>query len=95
MIETQKSNGTLEVMIPGSFNLVIRNLIESRLTDEITSLIIDLSNCKLIDSEGIIFMYRWQQSGKKLELKNPPDILFEMLDILELSDHWDPQQNNN
>lgn len=88
IIETHKSDTKLEIKIFGSFNLAAKNMIESRLGDGITDLKIDLSDCRFIDSEGVIFMYNWQKSGKKLELKNPPNVLFEIIDILELTEHW-------
>ncbi len=89
IIETHKSDTKLETKIFGSFNLAAKNRIESRLSDGIRDLKIDLSECKFIDSEGVIFMYKWQKSGKSLELKNPPNVLFEIIDILELTEHWD------
>lgn len=89
-IKTHKKNGLLEVTITGHFNLWTKKLIESRIANDISQLSIDLSNCKFIDSEGVIFMYRWQSSGKELELVNPPDILFEIIDLLELNEHWGP-----
>ena len=88
IIESSKSNGTLKVKILNNFNLLTKNKIESRLTREIGELDIDLSNCKLLDSEAVIFMYHWNKSGKELHLINPPEILFEILKILELNDHW-------
>lgn len=87
IIETHKSDTKLETKIFGSFNLATKNMIESRLNERITELIIDLSECKFIDSEGVIFMYNWQKNGKSLELRYPPDILFEIIEILELT-HW-------
>ena len=79
----------LQVQIHGSFNLHVRNVIENHITKGIKKLEIDLSACDLIDSEGVIFMYQWQRDGQELELKNPPHILFEILDILELREQWD------
>lgn len=88
IIESHKSRDTLQVKVLNNFNLLTRNKIESRLTKEINRLEIDLSNCKLLDSEAVIFMYHWNKSGKELHLINPPEILFEILEILELSDIW-------
>lgn len=88
IVEAHKVDTTLEVKVFGSFNLAAKNMLESRVTSEITDLKIDLSKCKFIDSEGVIFMYRWQHSGKGLELKNPPEILFEIIDLLELNEDW-------
>ena len=90
IIEARKSNGTLKVKVLNNFNLLTRNKIESRLTKEIKVLEIDFSTCKLLDSEAVIFMYRWEKSGKELKLINPPDIFFEILEILELKEIWQP-----
>lgn len=89
IIETHKSETKLEAKVIGSFNLAAKNRLESRLSSKITDLKLDLSECKFIDTEGVIFMYNWQQSGKELKLKHPPDILFEILDLLELTGNWD------
>lgn len=89
IIETNRQDGALEVQVMDAFNLATKNVLESRLSDEISDLKIDLSRCRLVDSEAVIFMYRWQRSGKALEVINPPEILFEICDILELNDHWE------
>lgn len=88
IIESRKSEDTLKVTLLNNFDILTRNKIESRATKEIENLEIDFSNCKILDSEAVIFMYRWNKSGKTLKLINPPDILFEILDILELNDIW-------
>jgi ABC-type transporter Mla MlaB component len=89
IVETHKSEKGLEAKVVGSFNLAAKNRLESRLSSEITELKLDLSECRFIDTEGVIFMYNWQQSGKKITLSNPPEILFEIIDFLELTEHWD------
>lgn len=88
IIETHKTGTALEVKVLGTFNLASKNMLESRLSNDVTALKIDFTECRFIDSEGVIFMYLWQQSGNKLELINPPDILFEIIGILELEEHW-------
>lgn len=88
IIESHKTKDTLKVKVLNNFNLLTRNKIESRLTKEIEKLEIDLSNCRLLDSEAVIFMYQWDKSDKELNLINPPEILFEILEILELREIW-------
>lgn len=90
ILNTHKTGTTLEVTVHRALNLWTKNMIESRLSDEIDSLQIDLTSCPFIDSEGVMFMYRWQQEGHKLRLINPPEVLFEILDILELKRSWTP-----
>lgn len=89
IIDIHKKGPTLEVQLCCAFNLWIRNILESRLHSGITKLRLDMSRSNRIDSEGVIFLHRWQRSGKELELINPPPVLFEILDILELTDMWD------
>lgn len=90
IIQTHKSENTLQVKVLNNFNLQTKNKIESRLTREIDKLEIDLSGSKLLDSEAVIFMYKWDKSDKELKLINPPEILFEILEILELENVWKP-----
>ncbi len=65
-------------------------MITNHINDDIRTLRIDLSGCKYIDTEGVICMYKWQKDGKSLQLINPPDIFFEILEILELNNSWQP-----
>lgn len=88
-IKTHREGELLQIQIHGNFNLHAREMIESRITKGIKKLDIDLSACDLIDSEGVIFMYKWQREGRKLKLKSPPHILYEILEILELRELWD------
>jgi ABC-type transporter Mla MlaB component len=89
IVNTHREGTTLEVQVCDGFNLRIKNIIDSRISDNIDKLQIDLTRCDFVDSEAVIFLYKWQHSGKQLELINPPEIFFEILDILELSESWD------
>ena len=88
-VSIHKTGSTLEITVSKPFNLRVREIIESRLSPEITTLKIDLTNSRIIDSEAVIFMYNWNKNRGTLELINPPAVFFEILDILELTDHWD------
>lgn len=85
-----KEETELNIKIEGEFNLWIKNMILNRINEETNMLKIDLTNCKFIDSEGIIFLHQWQQNGKDLKLINPPEIFFEILKVLELDNSWHP-----
>ncbi len=87
--DIHRKDATLEVKPGRGFNLWTRNMVESHLHPGITRLRLDMSRSNRIDSEGVIFLHRWLQSGKELELIQPPPVLFEILDILELKDMWD------
>ncbi|PAU95115.1 hypothetical protein CK503_02630 [Aliifodinibius salipaludis] len=85
---------TLNIEIQGGFNLWVKNMILNHINNYTHALKIDLTECKFIDSEGIIFLHQWQQKGKDLQLINPPDVFFEILEILELDDSWQPNITN-
>lgn len=89
IIETHKTGDLLEAKLYSPFNIQLKNVLESRFSSETEQLHIDLSECKWIDSEGVIFLYKWQYSGKKLKIINPPPVFFEILDILELREDWE------
>lgn len=88
IIETHKEGNTLEVKVHRTFNLTSKNMLENRIHSDTRHLNIDLSDCWLVDSEGVIFMYNWQRTGNTLELINPPKIFFDILDLLELRKNW-------
>lgn len=85
-----KNGTTLNIKIQGGFNLWIKNMILNHINNDTHVLKLDLTECKFIDSEGIIFLHQWQQNGKDLQLINPPDVFFEILNILELDNSWQP-----
>lgn len=85
-----RDGSTLHIKIQGNFNLWTKNIIANRINDDIDNLHIDFSVCTLIDSEAIIFLYTCEQKGNALQLINPPDVFFEILEILELNESWQP-----
>lgn len=88
-ITTRKEGRKLNVTVHGDFNLRTKKMILSRLSPASNTLIINLINCKRIDSEGVIFLHRWLQKGNKLQLNEPPAIFYEILEILNLDSSWD------
>ena len=89
-----KDGSTLNIKMQGGFNLWIKNMILNHINKNTNLLKIDLTECKIIDSEGIIFLHQWQQEGKELQLINPPEVFFELLEILELDNSWQPNVIN-
>lgn len=55
----------------------------------------DLSSCRFIDSEAIIYIHRLIHSGIEVRLLHPPPILKECLRILELEQVWENNENLN
>lgn len=84
----------MNIKIQGGFNLWIKNMILNHINNDTKVLKIDLSECKFIDSEGVIFLHQCQQDGKELQLINPPDVFFKILEILELDNSWQPNVIN-
>jgi len=89
-----KDGSTLYIKMQGGFNLWIKNMILNHINKNTNLLKIDLTECKIIDSEGIIFLHQWQKEGKELHLINPPEVFFELLEILELDNSWQPNVIN-
>lgn len=94
IINISRKESQLELKIDHNFNLRAKNMINTRLAPEISALSIDLSNCRIVDSEAVIFMYKWLQAGNELHLNSPPKILFEILDVLEIRDEWNQLSTN-
>ena len=47
---------------------------------------LDLQHARLVDTEGLILLYDLSQSGIAVRIHHPPDLLFELADLLELTD---------
>lgn len=88
-IDIHKKGSVVEAVIRRNFNYRIRKMIEGRVGRDTKKLKLDLGRTKIIDSEAVIFLYKWLRDGKSLELVEPPDILFEILDLLEIRKEWD------
>ncbi|MDX1673089.1 MAG: hypothetical protein R3211_12165 [Balneolaceae bacterium] len=84
-----KSEQELKAKLYRDFNLNTVRELNHSLDEQIRRLTIDLSHCKLVDSEAIIFLDRWLRSGNKLELRNPPEIFNEIIELLKLDQIWD------
>lgn len=68
-----------------NLNLVTSGYIE-RLAAEAEEVHLDLSDARFVDSEGVILLWRLLREGKKVLLWEPPRILSEMIDILDLKE---------
>lgn len=89
IIDIHRRGTTLEVVLDRGFSIWIRRIVEHHIHPAVNKLQVDMSRSHRIDSEGVIFLFRWQRSGKQLELINPPRIFFEIVRILELDEVWD------
>ena len=73
----------LFLKIEQNLNLITARCIE-RLSRRARHVYLDLSDARIVDSEGVMALYRLLRSGKCLYLKNAPLILEEVLQALEL-----------
>lgn len=91
-MKVTRSKDRLEVVIERNFNLSAIRELEQHLGEDIDELVINLEYSFFLDSEAIIFMHRWLEQGKKLRLLNPPEIFYEILDVLDLTNSWKVDQ---
>jgi ABC-type transporter Mla MlaB component len=57
-----------------------------RLVETYNDVQLDLSNANLVDSEGLINIIEIIQSGKRFEILNPPHLLLEIADLLQIDE---------
>lgn len=88
-MQYKKNKHSIEVELPGDFNLNSVRLISEQLGER-KHLWIDLSNANFVNSKAIIFMHKLMFGDKqvKVRLKNPPKLFFELLQTLGLHDVW-------
>ena len=77
-------NDTLTIQLSNDFNWLAVQQIEP-LADDATHIRIDLSGARLLDTEALILIDRLQRSGKTVRLIDPPDLLYDLIDLLDLA----------
>lgn len=88
MIPFKKTKYSLQVTLPGDFNLRAVRQIKSELNER-NELEVDLQQSRFVNTEAIRFLHTLITEGKQVKLKNPPRIFFEVLRILGLHQVWD------
>ena len=78
-------NKHLKITLDGNLNYVAAQEIEP-LTSQAHQVTIDLSNARIIDSEGVILLFTIVRRGKILRLQNPPAIIEELIPALGLQE---------
>jgi len=73
----------LYIKVEQNLNLVTTRWI-GRLARDARAVYLDLSDARIVDSEGVVLLYDLLRAGKELHLKEPPSILREILQALEL-----------
>ena len=71
--------------IEQNLNLVTARYVE-RLAEDARHVCLDLSEARIVDSEGVIMLYRLVKAGKNLHIRKPPKILEEIIQILSLGE---------
>lgn len=87
-MQYERSPDRLDVRLKRDLNLLTARRIE-HLGQDVDEVWIDLRNARLVDTEGVIALYRLLKAGKSVYLMNPPPILYEVIDALGLSEAID------
>ncbi len=77
----EREKGRLKVELLGDFNYE-RVLKLKELLKEDEELIVDLKNCRFVDTEAVDFLYNLKLKGKKYQLLNRPELLEKVCKIL-------------
>ena len=84
-----KKDNVLYVKLDSDFNYPSVKKIENSIEFEnLREVVIDMTNSKLADTEGVRFLYYLKKSGVKITLVNPPSVLFKIFDILKLTEFF-------
>lgn len=76
-------NNTLTVRLTQDFNWLTVQRIEP-LAKDAHHIRIDLSAARLIDTEALMLIDRLQRAGKTVQLIDPPDLLYDLIELLDL-----------
>lgn len=87
-MEHERNGDTLTLRCRRDFNLMAVHHLRYRL-EEATDIRIDLSRARLVDTEAIMALDRLQRDGRTVTLLHAPPILHEVLDVLDLHDHFE------
>lgn len=87
-MDLERHGHTLTVRMRRDFNLMAVRHFRYHLGDA-TRVRVDLSRARLVDTEAVMALYRLQRDGITVRLLEPPDIFYEVLEILELESAFD------
>lgn len=87
-MEYELSPDRLDVRLKRDLNLLTARRIE-HLAADVGEVWIDLRNARLVDTEGVVVLYRLLKAGKTVRLTNPPPLLYEVIDALGLAEAID------
>ncbi len=78
-----------EIFIEGDLNYAKVKQIHKEIPQDGKEIVIQFSCSKFVDSEGIKFLYSLYKEGKKIQIKNPPELFIEAVKILSLNELLD------
>ena len=87
-MEHTTTDGTLTVRLESDFNWMAVQQIEPLAADA-KRVHIDLSAARLIDTEALMLIDRLQRASKTVRLHDPPPLLHDLIDMLELQSVFD------
>lgn len=87
-MEHERSGDVLTVRLKRDFNLLTARHLQ-RMSTGTAHVRVDLTQARLVDTEAVIALYRLQQDGVRVTLIEPPDLLRELLGVLDLDDYFD------
>ncbi|WP_332327353.1 hypothetical protein [Salinibacter sp.] len=90
-MDLERHGDTLTVRSRRDFNLMAVRHLRYHMEDA-TRVRIDLARARLVDTEAVMALVRLQKRGVDVTLLEPPDILYEVLEVLELESVFDVEQ---
>jgi ABC-type transporter Mla MlaB component len=82
-MDLERHGDTLTVRLRRDFNLMAVRHLRHHL-ENATRVRIDLARARLVDTEAVMALYRLQKRGVEVVLLEPPQIFYEVLEVLEL-----------
>lgn len=87
-MEYHKTDQTLFVRLKSDLTYPAVKRLETLVNvEDLEKLVIDLTESKIVDSEGIRFIYTVMKEGIQVTLVNPPYIFGKIVDILRLKEY--------
>ena len=87
-MEYHKTDQTLFVKLKSDLTYPAVKKLEALVNvEDLENLVIDLTESKIVDSEGIRFIYTVMKEGVQVTLINPPYIFDKIIDILKLKNY--------
>lgn len=84
----KRNHQSLHIQLKGDFNLHTVQEI-TPLLDNTRELHLDLSFCRFVDSEAIIFLHKLIQKQVRIRIQNPPRLFYEVVSVMGLQEEWD------